>query len=245
MFMLRTLLPTPARALARVERAPLHLPTEEPTDDQLVSMWLHGKAPLTQLAYRSDVSRFLEFVRKPLHQVALPDLQAFADALADAGYAPNTRARALAAIKSLFTFGHKLGYLAFDVGRPVKIPPRKNTLGERILDEGEVQVLIRAERHHPRNHALLRLLYIAGLRVSEAAGLKWRDLVPRGEAGQVTAFGKGGKTRMVLLSESMWRELQALRGTARAHQPVFPSRCRGGHLHARPSDSSARYLADR
>jgi len=44
-----------------------------------------------------------------------------------------------------------------------------------------------------RNQVLLRLLYIAGLRVSEIAELKWRDLQPRTDGGQVTVFGKGGK----------------------------------------------------
>jgi site-specific recombinase XerD len=41
---------------------------------------------------------------------------------------------------------------------------------------------------------LLRLLYASGGRVSEIAALKWRDLVARDAGGQVTLFGKGGKT---------------------------------------------------
>jgi integrase len=36
---------------------------------------------------------------------------------------------------------------------------------------------------------LLRLLHIAGLRVSEIAELKWRDLQPRTDGGRVTVFG--------------------------------------------------------
>jgi len=297
-------MPATARALARVDR-PLQLPTEAPTDSHLVTMWLHGRPATTQRAYRADAGRFFEFIAKPLQHVALQDLQAFADALEDASYSPNTRARALAAVKSLITFGHKLGYLTFDVGRPVKLPPRKNTLGERILEEADLQLLLRAEKD-PRNHALLRLGYVSGLRCSEIANLCWRDCVARGDAGQVTVFGKGAKTRVVLLNAGAWRELQQLRPqSARPGDPVFVSR-RGGrldpatiwrivraaaeraqleakvsphwlrhahathalergapiqlvqqtlghtsiettgkYLHARPSDSSARYLADR
>ena len=47
---------------------------------------------------------------------------------------------------------------------------------------------------------LVRLLYLGGLRISEACGLRGRDLASRDDTGQVTVFGKGGKTRAVLLN---------------------------------------------
>ena len=90
-------------------------------------------------------------------------------------------------------------------------------LAERILEEAEVERLIALEPNR-RNHALLRLLYLAGLRLSEAAALNWHDLRKRGSAGQVTIFGKGGKTRAVLLPASLWRELAALRWDARTRR---------------------------
>ena len=65
-----------------------------------------------------------------------------------------------------------------------------------------------------RNRALLRLLYAGGLRVSEACALRWRDLQTRDDAGQVTVYGKGGTTRVVLLSEATWRVLLARPGAA-------------------------------
>jgi integrase/recombinase XerD len=45
-----------------------------------------------------------------------------------------------------------------------------------------------------RNQVLLRLLYIAGLRVSEIAELKWRNVQPDRQR-LVDVFGKGSKTR--------------------------------------------------
>jgi site-specific recombinase XerD len=82
----------------------------------------------------------------------------------------------------------------------------------------------------PRNHALLRLAYIAGLRISEICALRWRDAKRRaGGGGQITVFGKGGKTRAVMLPVSMWRELVALRGEATDDDPVFRS-AKGGAL---------------
>ncbi|NUB13687.1 tyrosine-type recombinase/integrase [Azospirillum brasilense] len=108
----------------------------------------------------------------------------------------------------------------------VATPPVKSTLAERILDEAAVHRLLALEPT-PRNAVLLRLLYAAGLRVSELCGLTWRDAQPRDGAGQLTVFGKGGKTRVVLLSAGTWAALQGLRGTAGVDAPLFRSR-KGG-----------------
>jgi integrase/recombinase XerD len=145
----------------------------------------------------------------------------------------------VAAVKSLLAFGQRLGYLRFDVGAAVKLPPVKEALAERILDREAVLRLIDREPD-ARNRALLRLLYAGGLRVSEACALRWRDLQPRDDAGQVTVYGKGGKTRVVLLSPATWRVLRALPGAREGggddagaggrDAPVFPSRRSGGPL---------------
>jgi integrase/recombinase XerD len=195
------------------------------SDAQLVEVWLHGKSPHTQRAYRTDADRFLSFVARPLRAVTLMDLQAYADSLDGA---PATRIHALAAVKSLLTFGQRTGFLVLNVGAALKLPPRKDALAERILDEAEVHTLLAREPGH-RNRVLLRLLYRAGLRVSEIAGLCWRDLHTRDDGGQVTIFGKGGKTRTVLLPADVWRDLVSLRGDAVLEDPVFRSR-RGRHM---------------
>ena len=72
------------------------------------------------------------------------------------------------------------------------------------------------------NYVLLRLLYAGGLRVEEIARLAWRDLQERGDAGQVTVYGKGGKTRVVLLPAAIWRELLCFRQGADLDAPLFP-----------------------
>jgi integrase/recombinase XerD len=62
-----------------------------------------------------------------------------------------------------------------------------------FLGEDDVLRLIALERN-TRNRTLLRLLYLGGLRVSEVRSRRVRDLQPCDDAGQVTVFGKGGKT---------------------------------------------------
>jgi len=205
----------PVGAIARVDH-----------NGALVRLWLHGRPVTTRRAYGGDVDRFLAFAGKPLAEVTLGDVQAFADGLT--GLAAATQGRRLSAVKSLLAFGHRLGLLPVNVGAPVRVPARRETLAERIVDEATVHRMLTLEPSR-RNRALLRLAYAAGLRVSELVGLRWRDVAERGEAGQVTVLGKGGKTRAVLLSAPTWAELAPLRGEAGPDEPVFRSR-KGGHL---------------
>jgi site-specific recombinase XerD len=196
------------------------------SDAELLRLWLHDRPATTRRAYEQDAARFLAHVGKPLPTVTLGDLQGYADTLA--GLAPATRGRRLSAVKSLLTFGTRLGYLRANVGAMVKAPPLKNRLAERILPESDVHRLIALEPDK-RNRAMLRLLYAGGLRRAELVRLRWRDLQPREDAGQVNVYGKGGKTRTVLLPASVWRELVGRRGQAGVDDPVFVSR-KGGPL---------------
>ena len=70
--------------------------------------------------------------------------------------------------------------------------------------EADVQKLL-AGGAAPRDRVLLHLLYAAGLRVSEAIGLHWRNLRPNADAGQITVFGKSGRTRSIALPAAVVR----------------------------------------
>src|SRR5215210_4323674 len=205
----------------------LPIPAQADTDRDLIAMWVARSAsPHTRRNYQRQAARFLAFVNRPLAAVRLGDVQAYLDSLHEA--APATRANAVAALKSLFSFAQEIGYLRFNLGKVLKAPPVKNTLAERILDETAVHRMLALEAA-PRNRALLTLLYGGGLRISEVCGLRWRDLAERDGAGQVTVYGKGGKTRVVLLSTGTWTLLTGLRGEAGPDAPVFRSR-KGGPL---------------
>ena len=193
------------------------------TDDQLMELWLHGRSHHTQRAYRADAERFRRHVAKALRSATLADLQGFADALDASGCVPASRNRVLAGVKSLYSFGHRLGYFPFDVARTIRLTPVREALSERILSEPEVLRMIALEPN-PRNRTLLTTLYASGVRVSEASGLQWRHVQARAEGGQITVFGKGGKTRSILLPPSVWTALLALRGSHGEDEPVFRSR---------------------
>ena len=222
--------PIPTVAVVHHQALPQDAPpmTSQADDDaHLVQLWLHGKSVNTRDAYERDVIAFVDFVSetKPdvtLGQITLQHVQSWADHLHARGLATTSRARKLSAVKSLLSFGHKLGHLIYNVGAAVTPPKSRDTLAERILPEvlvHRVLALAEAAASSPeapfvaaRNALALRLFYASGGRVSELAGLRWRDCTERAAergrpTGQITLFGKGDKTRRVLLSADTWEAL--------------------------------------
>ena len=213
-------------ALVPAVSAPIQPSTQADTDAQLIELWLHGRTANTQAAYQHDIGKFFSFVGKPIREVTLRDFQHFADAIEGS---VGTKRRVIAAIKSLFSFALKLGYVRFSVAAAVRAPKQMDGLAERILPEAKIHEMI-ALTPEGRDRMLLRLLYATGGRVSEICATKWRHVQANGDSGQITLFGKGGKTHAVVLPASFWSDLVAYRADADDDAPVFSSRKGGGHL---------------
>src|SRR5687768_1099322 len=91
------------------------------SDQQLLGLWLHGRSENTLEAYKRDIARFMGFLAdKALAQVTLGDLQAYSDSVT--GLEASSKARLLSTVKSLFSFGHKIGYLPFNPAAAVALP---------------------------------------------------------------------------------------------------------------------------
>ena len=197
-------------------------------DLRLVETWAASQvSPRTRTAYRYEGRRLVTRLPGSLASASVADLQGYVAGLGD--LAPATIGLAVSAVRSLYAFGAETGALSADPSRTLQAPPIKGTLAERILDEADVRRMIDGEPD-PRNRALLALFYGAGLRRSELAGLTWADVVSRGpDRGQATVFGKGGKTRAVMLYGQAWALVAGIRGEAALGAPVFASR-QGGHL---------------
>ncbi|MEM6500666.1 MAG: tyrosine-type recombinase/integrase [Cyanobacteria bacterium P01_C01_bin.89] len=204
-----------------------------PETQQLITLWLHGKSRHTRRYYRRDAERFLQFADAPLNELDAMDVQRFFDHLEGERLAPSSLGRTIAAIKSFLKFAHQMGANPNNIGSAFKVPSSKDTLSERILTREEVLALI-DHASSDRNRVMLRMLYSCGLRVSELCGLQWRDLRSRQDGGQVTIYGKGNKTRVVLIPASVWQDLHTLkekRPTPPTRTtPVFPSQKGGGAL---------------
>src|SRR6266496_5409884 len=204
------------------DRFLVEMPAPAEHDATFLAMWLHGKAEPTQRAYVADIGKLYAHSGKSLRTLTLEDFQHFIDRLAP--LKPATRARAIACVKSALSFGVKTGYLTFNVGAVVKLPKLENTLAERIMSEQQIARMFALE-NNPRNHAILILLYRAGLRAEELCNLTWSKLQERSPGGQVAVFGKGKKTRFVLLDQATWDEVRNLHTAfERPESYVFQSR---------------------
>ena len=94
-----------------------------------------------------------------------------------------------------------------------------------------------------RDAAVMALLYGSGLRISEALGLKRRDVPIPGKGDVITVTGKGNKTRMVPVLQNVLSLVQdyiaACPHTIAPEDPVFVG-ARGGTVTAyHPADHGA------
>jgi integrase/recombinase XerD len=192
------------------------------TDTALISLWKKRRSATSQRVMGSDVAVFQKWLSgKALQCVTLEDLEEYKAILSE-HYERATIARMLMSVKSLFTFGEKIGYLTFNVGKLVRAEKIKDTLNERILSEQEVFTII-AKEPNERNRMIISFLYYSGARVSEAARITWQDIrILEDQSAQITLFGKGDKTRIITLRPSVVSQLLAFK--EKKDGPVFISR---------------------
>jgi integrase/recombinase XerD len=211
---------------------------------QLVALWLATKrSKESHRAYETDIRCFVGFLlgQKPqqvklndidLRIININDVQAFADYLetrrnskTKKPLAPASRARRISAVKSLLAYGYKIKYLSFNAADDTLLPKAKDRLAERILSEMEVMTMM-ALTTKERDKALIQFLYYTGARVGEVDELRWSDIrANRDGRGQVTLFGKGEKSRTVLIPKKVYEGLLGLRSKADTKEAaVFKSR---------------------
>lgn len=191
--------------------------------DGLIKQWLHNRSEGTQGTYGITMADFRAFIKDlPIQKCDLKLLQDYADTIHKAD---RTIARQVATIRSIFKFAEEMGLLKYNPARALRAPKVPDQLAEKILDAEQILEMIEKEPNK-RNQVLLRVLYAAGIRASEAAGLCWRDVQPRGElGGQITVLGKGSKTRAILLSLKTWQAVLSIKpADADPKLPVFLSR---------------------
>jgi len=189
-----------------------------------------GAARNTLAAYRADLEdlgAFLKVRDEALSAANADGLRAYLAALTDHGLSPRTQARRLAAMRQFHKFLLREGVRKDDPARLLGSPKTHPALPKN-LTEAEVDQLLRAAAE-PKGlaglamRAGLEILYASGLRISELLALPAAALTA--DAEMLMVRGKGGKDRVVPLSETAREAALALR-QARKQQGkwLFPGR---------------------
>lgn len=183
--------------------------TNSQDDRELVRWWLSFKAPNTQKTYAARAREFLEFTGKPLRETLIDDILLWLESLQLRQASRNTIYNKLAALKSLFGFGLKTGYLTIDPTASIKAIKPGDAIHERLMEVEEVHKLL-ASATPGRDRCIIKLLYLLGLRVSELVGLDWNDFRKNDRCVTVAVLGKGNKTRVLAIDFATWNELLTL-----------------------------------
>jgi integrase/recombinase XerC len=170
---------------------------------------LTAAAPSTVEAYRRDLAAFFTWAERlgtsSPGEVQRTTVRRYLAYLATRGFARRTIARRASALRRYFGWARRVGAVTNDPTAGLSAPRGEARL-PRVLHPDELRSLLcepasagPVDARDLRDVALLELLYGSGLRVAEASALDIDDLdLAR---VQVRVWGKGGKQRVVPLSE--------------------------------------------
>ncbi|WP_407473571.1 site-specific tyrosine recombinase XerD [Sulfitobacter sp. PM12] len=208
-----------------------------------------GAATNTQLAYGRDLKDFDSFLaRRALDFVTVgrKDIEAYLVWCDAQGLAKSTRARRLSAIKQLYRFAFEEGWRTDNPAIQIAGPGQDKRL-PKVLSEDEVDQLLDAARHSGRNTSdqlrntcLMELLYATGMRVSELVSL--RVSAARGDPRLLLIMGKGGKERLVPLSDPAREALAAWLVQRDRTDEAAQAKGKPASIYLFPSRGSAGYL---
>jgi integrase/recombinase XerC len=187
-------------------------------------------------SYREDFDALAEYLVDAEGGLPAPGdigtavLRGYIAAVSDAGYAKTTVARRLASLRSFFRFGQREGWAKTNPAKPLRNPRKARSL-PHFLSSDEIERLLSApsagEPMGLRDRAILEVLYSAGLRVGELAGLNSSDLDFSGNMLRVR--GKGRRERIAPVGSfaihalRQWLAVRKLsaREKAGAEAPLF------------------------
>ena len=137
----------------------------------------------------------------PTKSIELKHIRKMLSFLIDKGFSKVSISRKISAIKSYTTFLEKFNYSKNNYSELIRIPKKSKSL-PKVMTKKEVSQLIKHvemnAKKNLRDDALIELLYSTGLRVSEVANLKLKDI--NLEKSEMKILGKGNKERIVIFN---------------------------------------------
>lgn len=204
-----------------------------------------GASANTLAAYRRDLMDFRQNIGV-MATASARQVHVYLGGLTARGFAANSHARRLSALRQFFRFLVAEGHRSDDPTVTAVRPKPRRAL-PNVLSVADVDRLLRAAREQAmansatpsrrlaslRVFALLELLYATGLRVSELVGLP--ESAGRGGRPFISVRGKGGRERLVPLNVAAQGALDAYREArdVLGRDPgkwLFPADSASGHL---------------
>lgn len=170
-------------------------------DDYMIYLsTIKNRSDKTIKEYERDINEFLSYVNKDIKNIDINDGRKFLVHCSNNGNTPKTRARKVSAIRGFFT------YLAREKGIDSNIvglekPKLEKTLPKYLtIDESKELLAVSNDGDNKeRNYLIISLFLNCGLRLSELANIKIRDI----KDNTLVVYGKGSKERMVFLNDSV------------------------------------------
>ncbi|MBU6299725.1 MAG: tyrosine-type recombinase/integrase [Alphaproteobacteria bacterium] len=168
-------------------------------------MTVRNLSPATQRSYIHAVSKFSRYFGRSPDRLGLKDVRAFQVHLVSTGISWPALNQTVCALR--FFYGVTLGHAEIPERIPYARQPRTLPV---VLSADEVVSFLEAVPSL-KTRTALTTAYAAGLRASEAVGLKLRDIDSKRMVMRVE-HGKGGKDRYVMLSTQLLNILRGLPG---------------------------------
>ncbi|MDR0961985.1 MAG: tyrosine-type recombinase/integrase [Mediterranea sp.] len=160
--------------------------------------------------YRGDIRLFEQFVSQELAdstpaEVTTDMVREWVISLMDAGYASGTVNKMLSSLRSFYKYLLKEGQVRVDPMQKVKGPKKKKSLPV-FLKEGEINRLLDevdfGEGYKGcRNHLIIEMFYVTGMRRAELIGLN--DVDVDFSASVIKVTGKRNKQRLIPFDEAL------------------------------------------
>src|SRR5271167_997081 len=209
---------TPSTALATIQ------PAFTDAERLALAGFLAGYRGLTREAYALDLRQFTTWCRTrslPLFAVRRTDIEGFARELEAKGRARATVTRRLCTIVGFYKYAVEEELLDHSPAAHVRRPRVDYESHAVALDRNELgALLVAAGLGSPSVHALISLLALNGLRVSEATRADIEHLGLKGGHQTLTVTRKSGKVVTVPLAPRTTRAIDLAIGE-RTEGPVF------------------------
>ena len=167
----------------------------------------------TVMGYKNDLEHLKEFLTPTLDitSITKENLKLCIGQLSKRHSSNASINRFIAAVRSLFAYAYKFGYLEKNPALEIKTVKLSKKV-PRFMTKAEVDTLCNEPQKNEilwasRDHALFEMLYSSGCRVSEITNLCLSDFLNGYDRAVVT--GKGDKQRIVYFSDEAKAALKA------------------------------------